>query len=152
MKIIPIIVASFLICLCGTDATAQSASSDSLTVEQAVQLTLKSHAAIRQSEYEKAAAAAGIDESRSALYPDISLGGDYTRIGPVPEFEIPGQGQVKLAPDNNYDLHAACGKRCTTSDEPIKPSRSRRRRIRRRPITSIWSNIIWRTEPSASST
>ncbi len=107
MKIFSIIIVFFITCLCGIGAMAQSASSDSLTVERAVQLTLKSHAAIRQSEYETAAAAAGIDESRSALYPDISLGGDYTRIGPVPEFELPGQGQLKLAPYNNYDLHAS---------------------------------------------
>ncbi len=101
------IVVALLICLNGISAMAQAVSSDSLTVERAVQLTLKSHAAIRQSEYDMAAAAAGIDVSRSALYPDISLGGDYTHIGPVPEFELPGQGTLQLAPYNNYDLHAS---------------------------------------------
>lgn len=82
-----------------------AASQDSLTVNQAVALALTNHPAVIQAEEAARAAQARIGVSRSPLLPDISLGGAYTRIGPVPEFEIPQVGSEKLAPDNSYDLH-----------------------------------------------
>jgi len=90
---------------CAGTAAAQTGLSDSITVEQAVGLTLKNHAAIRQAEYGMIASAARIDVNRTALYPDISLGGQYVRIGPVPTFDLPGQGPLELAPHDNYDFH-----------------------------------------------
>ena len=78
---------------------------DSLTLDEAVSLALANHPVVIQAEQGLAAAEARIGTSRSPLYPDISLSGAYTRIGPVPEFDIPQVGSEKLAPENNYDLH-----------------------------------------------
>ncbi len=85
--------------------SAQSAFPDSITVQQAVDLTLKNHPAIRQAEYGVTASGARIDVSHSDRYPDVSVDGKYVRIGPVPQFDLPGEGPLELAPHNNYDLH-----------------------------------------------
>jgi outer membrane protein len=86
-------------------AWTQTGLADSLTIEQAIELTLQNRPAIRQAEYGMAASGARIDASRSALYPDVSLDSKYTRIGPVSQFEMPGQGALDLSPRNNYDVH-----------------------------------------------
>jgi len=100
-----IIVFSSLILGLTAAAGAQSGPSDSLTIEQAIRLTLQNHPVVQEAEYGLASSAANIEAARSSYYPDITLSGDYTRIGPVPEFELPGQGKIGLAPYNNYDLH-----------------------------------------------
>ncbi len=86
-------------------AAAQTDLSDSITVEQAVELTLQNHPAVRQAEYGTIASGARIEANRSARYPDISFEGDYVRIGPVPKFDLPGLGSMELAPYDNYDFH-----------------------------------------------
>jgi outer membrane protein len=78
---------------------------DSLTVEQAVGLALANHPAVVAAQEALQAAEARIETSRSPFYPDVSFGGSYARIAPVPEFVIPGLGSEKLAPDNNYDIY-----------------------------------------------
>ncbi len=105
MKTVSVILITIMAGWCAGTAAAQTGLSDSITVEQAVGLTLKNHAAIRQAEYGMIASAARIDVNRTALYPDISLGGQYVRIGPVPTFDLPGQGPLELAPHDNYDFH-----------------------------------------------
>jgi outer membrane protein len=89
---------------CVGAATLQTGLSDSITVEQAIGLTLQNHPAIRQAEYGMTVSAARIDVNRSALYPNISLDGEYARIGPVPTFDLPGQGPFELAPYDNYNF------------------------------------------------
>ena len=91
-------------CLLGA-VTAQTVQPDSITIEQAVQLTLQHHAAVFQAEFDLAASEARTSIKRSDFYPDVSFSAGYTRIGPVPEFDIPGQGTIKVAPYNNYDMH-----------------------------------------------
>jgi outer membrane protein len=90
---------------CAGSLSAQNSVTDSLTVAQAVGLTLQNHPAVRQAEFGKTAAGARVEVSRSARYPDISVDGEYVRIGPVPQFNLPGQGPLDLAPHDNYDLH-----------------------------------------------
>jgi outer membrane protein len=84
---------------------AQSQSPDSITLEQAIHLTLQNHPAVQQAKYAVAASEARVGTSRSPLYPNISFDGSYTRIGPVPQFDLPGEGPLNLAPYNNYDFH-----------------------------------------------
>ncbi len=88
-----------------TGLAAQSvAGSDSLSLDQAIQLTLASHPSIVQARSGVTASAARIDQAHSPNYPNLFLSGDYTRIGPVPEFDLGGE-VLELAPRNNYDLH-----------------------------------------------
>ena len=86
-------------------AWAQTNTVDSITVEQAIGLTLQNHPAIRQAEFGAAASGAHINVSGSARYPEISVDGEYVRIGPVPQFSLPGEGPLELAPYDNYDIH-----------------------------------------------
>ncbi|MGB5105923.1 MAG: TolC family protein [Candidatus Zixiibacteriota bacterium] len=104
MKVV-LVAMVFIVGSCIGSALAQTGLSDSLTEERAVGLTLANHPAIRQAEYGLAASGAQIAVSRSARYPDISFDAGYVRIGPVPQFELPGQAPIELAPYNNYDLH-----------------------------------------------
>lgn len=86
-------------------APALAGSPDSITVDRAIGLTLQNHPAVRQAEFGVTASRARIDVNRSVSYPDISLNGKYVRIGPVPQFNLPGEGPLDLAPYDNYDLH-----------------------------------------------
>ncbi len=85
--------------------SAQIKRADSISIEQAIGLALKNQPVILQAEYGMAASGAQIDVTRSSRYPDVSFGGEYVRIGPVPQFNLPGEGPLDLAPYNNYDLH-----------------------------------------------
>lgn len=85
--------------------SAQSGGVDSITVDQAVGLALKNHPAIRQAEYGVSASGARVEVTRSDHYPDVSVDGEYLRIGPVPQFDLSGSGPLELAPHNNYDFH-----------------------------------------------
>jgi outer membrane protein len=78
---------------------------DSLSLSQAIQLTLSSHPAIQRARSGVAASEARVGSSRSPLYPNISFDGSYTRIGPVPQFDLPGEGTLNLAPYDNFDFH-----------------------------------------------
>jgi outer membrane protein len=79
---------------------------DSLSLEDAIRLTLETHPAIEAAAQAIAAAEARTDASRSLLYPDLALISAYTRIQPVAEIDMPG-GAMKLAPENNYDARLA---------------------------------------------
>lgn len=86
-------------------AFAQGNSPDSIAVERAIALVMENHPAIRRAQQGIAASDARIEQSRSGYYPDISGLGSYTRVGPVPSFDIPGQGTIDLAPANNYNFN-----------------------------------------------
>jgi outer membrane protein len=85
---------------------AQSSAPDSLTMQEAISLTLQNHPVIQQAISQEQAAAAGIGSSRSYYYPDISVKGNYTRIGPVTKIDLP-TGSISLFPADNYDIHVA---------------------------------------------
>jgi outer membrane protein len=93
------------IMLINVPAMAQGTSPDSLTLEQAIEMTTQNHPAVQQAMQVVAASEALIEQSRSGYYPDLSGSGSYTRIDPVPSFDIPGAGSENLAPNNNYDFH-----------------------------------------------
>ncbi|HVO76565.1 MAG TPA: TolC family protein [Candidatus Bathyarchaeia archaeon] len=84
---------------------ARPAADDSLTVAQAVRMTLENHPLIQQAGCGVAAADARVGASRSPYYPDISAAGLYTLLEPVASIDFPGLGSFKLYPPNNYDVH-----------------------------------------------
>jgi outer membrane protein len=94
-----------LILLASGLVMAQKAPPDSLELTRAIEMTTTNHPAVQQAIQGVAASEARIEQSRSAYYPDLSGTGSYTRIDPVPSFDIPGAGSENLAPNNNYDLH-----------------------------------------------
>ncbi len=84
--------------------SAQSATPDSLTIQGAVALTLENNPVIQQAISQEKAAMAGVGSSQSYYYPDISIRGNYTRLGPVTKISLP-TGSLSLFPADNYDIH-----------------------------------------------
>jgi outer membrane protein len=95
-------VATLLLCSSGF---AQQNNSDSLTIDQAVQLTVANHPLIQRAMQVIKVSEAQVGVAQSPSLPEISGSGGFTRIGPVPQFELPGLGKEALAPYNNYDVH-----------------------------------------------
>jgi outer membrane protein len=105
MKKITLILTILIVAWSIETSRAQTEFYDSLTIEKAITLTLTNNPAVRQAECGMTASDAQVEINRSSRYPDIAFDGTYTRIGPVPSFELPGQGTLNFAPFNNYDLH-----------------------------------------------
>ncbi len=76
----------------------------SLTYNQAVKRLFKNNPDIKSMKYNIKIADYSIKKTLSQYYPSIGLNGRYTRIGIIPEFEIPGMGSFKFGTPNNYDF------------------------------------------------
>ncbi len=85
---------------------AQEANQDSISIKQAIKLTLTNQPLLQQAEEQINAAEAKIKEQDSFNYPRVDGSLSYTRIGPIPTIEFGGLG-FTLAPPNNYDAHIA---------------------------------------------
>ena len=83
---------------------SQQAEKDSLTLEDAIRLTLINQPLIQQALEQVNAADAKIKEQNSFYYPKFDANLSYIRIGPIPTIEFGGFG-FTLAPDNNYNMH-----------------------------------------------
>ena len=77
---------------------------DSLSVNDAVALTLKNYPLIQQATESVNVAEARIKEQQSSLYPIVNAEASYTRIGPIPSIVF-GPELFELAPANNYDAN-----------------------------------------------
>jgi outer membrane protein len=84
---------------------AQSAK-DSLTIQDAVKLTLKNYPLIQQVTERIDVAEAKIKEQQSSLYPILEADASYNRIGPVPAINFGGL-VFDLADANNYDMRVS---------------------------------------------
>lgn len=95
-----------VILLFGANAVlSQTDPADSLTVDEAVRMVLKENPAIRQAAHAIQASEAGVQVSRSSLYPNAEVSLNYTLLGPVAALSFPGFGTFKLFPANNFDEH-----------------------------------------------
>ena len=83
---------------------SQQSFKDSLTLEDAIRLTLINQPLIQQALEQVNASEARIKEQNSFYYPKIDANLSYIRIGPIPTIEFGGFG-FTLTPDNNYDMH-----------------------------------------------
>ncbi len=104
-KNIIIIVVITIISLTG-NSYSQNSVTGPLTLDKAIQLTLKNQPLIKQAEDEVNAAAAKVKEQKSFDYPDISADLSYTRIGPISTIAF-GNELFRLYPGNNYDAHVS---------------------------------------------
>ncbi|MHB1686218.1 MAG: TolC family protein [Ignavibacteriaceae bacterium] len=86
-------------------AYSQSNSNDSLTVEEAIHLTLQNNPAIQNAIHSIDASRARVDESKSSLYPEAGISLNYVRLGPIASIAFPGFGNFDLFPANNFDEH-----------------------------------------------
>jgi outer membrane protein len=86
-------------------AAAQSSpisGSDSLNLDELIQKVINTHPNVQAAIEALKAADARIALSKSYLLPDLDFNASYSLQGPVPSFEFPGFGTIKLMPENNY--------------------------------------------------
>jgi outer membrane protein len=76
---------------------------DSLTLDHAIKLTIENYPLIRQEQEKIKAVEYKIEQQKSFYYPDIKGEADYSRIGPLPSFDLGGEKLI-LAPANNYNI------------------------------------------------
>ncbi len=91
-------------------AAGAARAQDKLTLKQCIDLALKNNPALQIAGESVTGAELKVDESRSQLFPQLSLGGSYTRMTLVQEFEISFAGQTysaKFGVPNNYDFKAS---------------------------------------------
>lgn len=93
---------------------AQIETFDSLTLKQAIELTLRDYPSIHQAEENLASSEARIGLSRVTSYPDVSLVSQYTRLGPVPTIAMGSRGSSHMYPEDNYNFNV--GMRYTLYD------------------------------------
>ncbi len=85
-----------------TLTTAQSIKSDSLTLQNAINLTLTNQPLLQQALEEVSAAQARINQQKTFDYPDVRGNFTYTRVGPIPSIQF-GEISFELTPANNYN-------------------------------------------------
>lgn len=76
---------------------------DSLTLDHAMKLTIENYPLIKQEQEKIKAVDYKIEQQKSFYYPVVKGEADYSRIGPLPSFDLGGEKLI-LAPANNYNI------------------------------------------------
>lgn len=95
-----------LILLISKNNFGQTESTDSLTLAQAIKLTIQNYPLIKQQQEKIKAADYKIEQQKSSYYPNVSGIASYARIGPLPSFNF-GNEELILAPADNYNIDIA---------------------------------------------
>ena len=75
---------------------------DTLNLEEAVNRAVTVHPTILAASGAVEEAEGRIGIARSGHLPTMDAGASFSRVGPVPSFDFPGYGTIKLFPENNY--------------------------------------------------
>ncbi len=81
----------------------QTSSSEPLTINQAIKLTIQNYPLIKQQQEKIKAANYKIEEQKSSYYPNVNGSASYARIGPLPSFNFANE-ELILAPADNYNV------------------------------------------------
>ncbi len=103
-------ISSILFLIIAGNLFSQSHAADTLTINQAIQLTVENHPLIRQATEGINASRANVEVSRSSYYPGVTGEASYSRIGPTPKLNFLGES-FSLFPANNYDFHVGANQR-----------------------------------------
>ncbi len=76
----------------------------SLTFEEAVRIAFANNSDLKTLKEVLKEADLNVKKSGSAFLPTLDFNGRYTRVGVIPEFEIPGMGSFRFGTPNNYDF------------------------------------------------
>ncbi len=76
----------------------------SLTYKEALNIAFEKNPDLKSMKEAVKEAEFNIKKSSSLFLPTLDINGRYTRIGVIPEFEIPGMGSFKFGTPNNYDF------------------------------------------------
>lgn len=96
----------FLTCLAGLSTVL---AQDKLTLEQAIDLALKNSQVVQIAGESVTGAAARINESKSLYYPQLSVGGNYTRMSVLSKIQFPLGDKVyniSFGIPDNYSFRA----------------------------------------------
>jgi outer membrane protein len=96
------ILIAFIVIAGPGQAYAAEPASDTLQLEDAINQMIKQYPTINLAVEALNASDAKIGMARSGYLPDIDMSAAYARIGPVPSFDFPQFGHIKLYPENNY--------------------------------------------------
>ncbi len=86
----------------GQERSAAASASVSLTLDEAVSRAVSNQPLILKAEAAVAAARAGVGESQSSYFPNVSGSASYTRLGPDQSITFPGLGSFSLYQVDNY--------------------------------------------------
>ncbi len=86
-------------------STQRNGYNDSLDINYVVSAVLKTYPSIQKAKEAIQTAEENIDLSRTSYKPNINLDASYSRIGPVPAFNIAPYGEIKLYPNDNYNAN-----------------------------------------------
>ncbi|GET24979.1 TolC family protein [Prolixibacter sp. NT017] len=86
-----------------TETVAMETSpTDSLSLDSIISKVVSSYPSVKEAEEAIKRADTQIDLARSGHYPDVSVNGSYSHIGPVTKFTVPGMGEIQMNPNDNY--------------------------------------------------
>ncbi|MGD8426384.1 MAG: TolC family protein [Balneolaceae bacterium] len=100
-----LLIASVLL-MTNHSAQAKQAAQDSLSLQDAIQISLKNQPSLDQVEAEINAAESGVNQAKTAYFPQVDVEGSYNYVDPVSSFDFNGNS-LKVLPNNNYDAHVA---------------------------------------------
>lgn len=83
--------------------SASWGAGQNLNLDQCLDIAYQNNKTLLQLEERTNAAEYKIEEARSGFFPQLSLGGSYTRLGNVPEYGLQGMS-FKVGSENNYNL------------------------------------------------
>jgi outer membrane protein len=98
-----------LILLLVAAAAPLARAQEKMTLKQCIDLALRNSPALKIADESVTGAALKVDESKSQLFPQVSVAGSYTRMTLVQEFEMSFMGQTfkaKFGVPDNYDFRA----------------------------------------------
>ncbi len=78
------------------------AAGDTLSLDKAIRQVINDHPDVLAAQQVVEEAESRIGIARSAKLPNIAASATYSRVGPVPSFDFPGYGTIKLFPEDNY--------------------------------------------------
>lgn len=88
---------------------SQVIKTDSLTLNEAIKLTLTNQPLIQQAVEQVNAVSAMVKEQNSSYYPNVEANLSYAWIGPIISLAFPGLGNFDFNTANNYDMHVSAG-------------------------------------------
>jgi len=97
----------FITILFLTPVYAQQANGDSLTINEAIKLTLSNQPLITQAVTQINAVDAKLKEQKSSYYPVVEGSLSYAYMGPLISLAFPGLGNFDFNTLNNYDMHVS---------------------------------------------
>ena len=80
------------------------AQTDTLTLDQAVSIAVATHPTTNEAAAAVEEAEGHLGIAKASWLPGVDASASYSRIGPVPSFDIPEFGHIKLFPEDNYSL------------------------------------------------